>query len=190
MLLFLQRLLTQLSVGVLVAVLVFCISPPIAHASLTDDRYDGNMFALYAGNGSIVPPKITLAEALQRPIPTLLFLYVDDSQDCKQYATVISRVDAFYGRAIDIIALSVDSIPPKASYAPTEAGYYVSDYVPQVVLFDESGNVVLNEHGAVPYETMDDILRDLFDLLPRSESTELKRRSFNELNTELVPQDK
>jgi hypothetical protein len=31
------------------------ISP--AYAGLNDDHYDGNIFALYAGNGSIVPPE-------------------------------------------------------------------------------------------------------------------------------------
>ncbi|NJN87652.1 MAG: thioredoxin family protein [Leptolyngbyaceae cyanobacterium SL_7_1] len=181
----------QLTLGlVLVGLLVGWAGVPIAHAGLTDDHYDGNMFALYAGNGSIVPPRITLAQALARPNPTMLFFYVDDSQDCKQYSTVMSRVDAFYGRAIDIIALNVDTIPVKASYEPTEAGYYLSGYVPQVVLFDQSSNVVLNERGAVPYEKMDDILRELFDLLPRSQSEELKRRPINEINTELVPQTK
>ncbi|NBD32643.1 MAG: thioredoxin family protein, partial [Cyanobacteria bacterium] len=29
---------------------------PSAIAGLDDDRYDGNIFALYAGNGSLVPP--------------------------------------------------------------------------------------------------------------------------------------
>ena len=36
--------------------------PMGAWASLDNDRYDGNIFALYAGNGSLVPPRITLAE--------------------------------------------------------------------------------------------------------------------------------
>jgi hypothetical protein len=30
------------------------------------------------------------------------------------------------------------------------------------------------------------VLREVFDLLPRSESVELKRRTVNEFNTELV----
>ena len=48
------------------------------------------------------------------------------------------------------------------------------------------GNVVLNEVGQIPYEMVDDKMRELFDLLPREESVELKRRSFNEVNSELV----
>ena len=43
-----------------------------------------------------------------------------------------------------------------------------------------------DEQGQIPYEEVDDTLREVFDLLPRSESVELKRRSFNEFNYELV----
>ena len=32
-------------------------------ASLTSDSYDGNIYALYAGNGSLVPPATTLADS-------------------------------------------------------------------------------------------------------------------------------
>ena len=38
----------------------------------------------------------------------------------------------------------------------------------------------------VPYEKIDDKLREVFDLLPRTDSVQLKRRSFNELNSELT----
>ncbi|MEN8443536.1 MAG: thioredoxin family protein, partial [Cyanobacteria bacterium J06555_13] len=48
-------------------------------------------------------------------------------------------------------------------------------------------NLVFNEAGQVPYEKIDDLLRTVFDLLPRTESVELKRRPINEVNTELVP---
>ena len=58
--------------------------------------------------------------------------------------------------------------------------------MPQTVVFDAQGNVVLNEVGQISYEMVDDKLRELFDLLPRDESLELKRRSFNEVNSELV----
>jgi hypothetical protein len=157
-----------------------------AWAGLNDDRYDGNIFALYAGNGSIFPPRVNLAEALQRDKPILLVFFVDDSRDCKEYSTVVSQVDAFYGRAANIIPVNVDAIPPKDSYSPTEPGYYYEGFVPQTVILDQSRKVVLNESGSIAYEKIDDVLREVFDLLPRSESIELKRRSVNEFNTELV----
>lgn len=173
---------------VLISVLWLSSSVP-ALALLNDDRFDGNIFPLYAGNGSIVPPKVTLAEALQRQRPTILAFYVDDSSDCKEYATVLSRLDGAYGWASNIIALSADTLPIKDRYEPTEPGYYYKGYVPQTVVFNAAGEVVLDAKGAVPYEQVDDVLREVFDLLPRSESVELKRRMVNELSTELVEQE-
>ena len=35
-----------------------------AYAALTNNTYDGNIYALYAGNGSLVPPRGTLAQAM------------------------------------------------------------------------------------------------------------------------------
>jgi len=52
---------------------------PPALASI-DDRFDGNIFVLYGGNGSLVPPKVTLAKSLAGDRPTLLVFYVDDSR--------------------------------------------------------------------------------------------------------------
>jgi len=157
-----------------------------ALAGLTDDRFDGNIFPLYAGNGSLVPPKVTMTESRQRQRPTLLFFYVDDSSDCKSYATVISRLDEPYGWAADFIPISVDMLPEKASYDPNEPGYYYKGYVPQTVILDQAGKVVLDAKGAVAYEQIDDVFRQVFDLLPRSESAALKRRQLNEVSTELV----
>jgi thiol-disulfide isomerase/thioredoxin len=174
-----------LSLFLLLSCLLF-ISMPSALAGMDDDRYDGNIFVVYAGNGSLVPPRATLAQALEEHKPTLLAFYVDDSSDCKQYAVVISRVQQFYGRPAELIAVNVDTIQPKETYTPTEPGYYYSGKVPQVVVFNQSGEAVLNKNGQVPYEEIDDRFREVFDLLPRSESVELKRRSFNEFNSELT----
>lgn len=159
---------------------------PTAIAGINDDRYEGDIFTLYAGNGSLVPPKVTLEQAFERKRPTILVFYVDDNSDSKQYSTVVSQLQAFYGRAADIIALRVDAIPSKKTYEKTEAGYYYGGVVPQTVLFDETGKVVLNQKGSVPYEKLDDVLRKVFKLVPRSESRELKRQPINEFNTELV----
>ncbi|GET38148.1 thylakoid membrane photosystem I accumulation factor [Microseira wollei] len=157
-----------------------------ALAKFDNDTFDGNIFVLYAGNGSLVPPKVTLAQSLKRDKPTLLVFYTDDSSDCKQYATVVSSLQAFYGRVTDFIPISVDAIAPKSTYTPDEPGYYYSGFVPQVVLFDQSGKIVLNEKGQVPFERVDDAFRKVFNLLPRSASVELKQRPVNEFNTELT----
>jgi hypothetical protein len=164
----------------------FASATPSALAGLEDDRYDGNIFTLYAGNGSLIPPRTTLADSLKSEKATLLVFYTDDSRDCKQYSTVVSQLQAFYGRAADIIALSIDAIPPQSTYTPTEPGYYYEGFIPQTVLFNQSGQVVLKAKGNLPFEQVDDAFRQVFDLLPRSESVPLQRRTVNEFNTELV----
>ncbi|MGJ5672430.1 MAG: thylakoid membrane photosystem I accumulation factor [Nostochopsis sp.] len=171
---------------VLLLVCLLSLSTPPAFAELKDDRYDGNIFVVYAGNGSLVPPRATLASALNAHKPALLVFYVDDSRDCKEYAIIVSRLQAFYGGVTEIIPVDVDSIIPTQTYNSTEPGYYYSGAVPQVAVLDKSGQVVLNKTGQVPYEEVDDQLRQVFDLSPRSETVELKRRSFNELNSELT----
>ena len=168
-------------------VLFSWISP--ASAGVNDDRYEGNIFPLYAGNGYLVPPRVTLKQSFDRDTPTVLVFYIDDSRDCKKFAPVLSSVDAFYGRVVNIIPIDVDAIPVKDSYDRTEPGRYYKGLVPQTLVFDRSGEVILDEVGDIPYEKVDDVLREVFDLLPRSESVELKRRVVNELNTELVPAD-
>ncbi|HEY9824431.1 MAG TPA: thylakoid membrane photosystem I accumulation factor [Stenomitos sp.] len=161
-------------------------SEPTALASLQDDRFDGNIFALYAGNGSIVPPQIPLADALSNGRPTLLTFYIEDSKDCKQFSTVVSQIQAFYGRAINIIPINVDSIAPGTDTSSTEPGYYYAGKVPQTLIFNAAGEKVLNAIGTANFEQFDDTFRDIFNLLPRSESITLKRRPLNEVNAELA----
>ena len=167
-----------------IAVLTF--SNP-ALAGLKDDRYDGEIFALYAGNGSLVPPKVKLEDSFNKRKPALMVFYTDDSSDSKQFSSVVSQLQAFYGRATDFLPIRVDSLPTKEKYDPTEPGYYYKGFVPQTVLFNQSGKVVFDGKGNVAYEQVDDVFRTVFDLLPRSESTTLKRRVVNEVNIELVP---
>ena len=164
--------------------LLLCSAPALA--GINDDIYEGNVFILFAGNGSLVPPRLSLAESRQREIPILLVYYVDDSRDCKQQAIVISRLQETYGRNTSFIPVMVDSLPIKSEYTPSELGYYYEGVVPQVVVLDQKGKVAFNGKGQVPFEDVDDVLRKVFDLLPRAESPNLKRRSFNEFNTELV----
>lgn len=173
----------------LLAVVVSLVSywgTPAAWAGLEDDRFDGNIFALYAGNGALVPPRVSLAQSLAQQKPTLLVFYVDDSSDCKRFASTVSRLQAPYGRVASFVPIAADSIPVKAQYSPTEPGYYFKGSVPQTVVLDQQGKVRLDVTGNVAYEVVDDVFRQVFDLLPRAESAELRRRSVNEVNSELV----
>lgn len=177
---------SQFLAALLALVLWFSWGQPLTWAGLNDDHYDGNIFALYAGNGSLVPPRVTLKQSLQYDKPAVVVIYVDDSQDCKQFASVISQLQAPYGRVANFIPIMADAIPVKVNYDPREPGYYFRNAVPQTLIFDGAGQLVFNQTGTIAYETIDDALRQVFDLLPRTESVELRRRPVNELNTELV----
>jgi len=176
------RLVSQVLI-LLICLLTINIQP--AHAGIKDDLYDGNIFVVYAGNGSLVPPRETLAQALTEHKPIFLAFYLDDSRDSKVFAISISRVQEFYGKVVEIIPINLDTIPTKQTYEPTEPGYYYSGGVPQVVVFNQSGEVVLNQKGQVPFEAIDDRFREMFNLLPRTETKLLKRRAFNEFSSEL-----
>lgn len=161
-----------------------------SHADIDNDRYDGNIFVVYAGNGSLVPPKLTLKQSFERKLPVILVYYLDDNSDSKQFAFIVSRLQEFYGKLASIIPVPVDSIPLKKTYQPDEVGYYYRGAIPQTVVLDENGKKVFEQTGIVQFEAIDDVLRDIFHLVPRSQSVELKRKTFNQFNSELVPVEK
>ncbi|MEO1591012.1 MAG: thylakoid membrane photosystem I accumulation factor [Cyanobacteria bacterium J06632_22] len=176
----------RLLCAVLLAVCLLTFWQPSALAGRNDDRYDGNIFALYAGNGSIVPPRVDFPTSLKQQRPIVLFFYVDDSSDCKEYSSVISQLQAPYGRVANFVPIAADSIPVKGSYDKNEVGQYFKGSVPQTVLFDQAGDIRFDKTGAISYEAVDDVMREIFNLYPRSESEELRLRPVNEVNTELV----
>lgn len=180
----LKRSLRFLTSITLIFALTLSIAPS-ASASINDDRYDGNIFVVYAGNGSLVPPRLTLQQSLERKIPAILVYYVDDNSDSKQYATVVSRLQEYYGKAASILPIAVDALPVKSKYAKDEEGYYYQGFIPQTVIIDGEGKEVFNQKGQLPYEEVDDALREVFELLPRSESEPLVRKQLNSLNVEL-----
>ncbi|MGD1715366.1 thylakoid membrane photosystem I accumulation factor [Dapis sp. BLCC M172] len=180
-----QKVFLSLFSFLLAIFLLLLIATPTALASLNDDRFDGNIFALYAGNGSLVPAKVTLKESLKSSRPAILVFFLDDSKDCKQFSTVVSQLQEFYGRAADFIPVNVDAMTNFVTDDSTKPAYYYQGFVPQTVIINQEGKVVLNEKGQVAFEKVDDTFREVFDLLPRSESVELKRRILNEINVEL-----
>lgn len=182
----LQGRLAQTIGAVCAACLMLIATIQPAWAGLTDDNFDGEIFALYAGNGSIVPPKNDLTATLKQNKAAVLVFYIDDSRDCKEFSLKISNLQGLYNKVANFIPVRVDAIPAKDSYEPSEPGYYYKGYVPQTVIFDPTGAVRFDESGQAAFEAMDDTMRQIFDLLPRSESTELKRRPLNEISGELA----
>jgi thiol-disulfide isomerase/thioredoxin len=172
--------------GLLLSGLLSGVGIAPAFASLTDDNFDGNIFALYAGNGSLVPAKITLAMSMEQHRSSVVMFFLDDSRDCKMFASVFSQLQSPYGRQADFIPVNVDTIDANETYPTTDPRHYYRGQIPQILVFDQQGKLALDDVGQVQYEAIDDVMRKIFDLLPRDESETLKRRQFNEVNAEFV----
>jgi hypothetical protein len=179
--------LLQLWFSRLIALLLVCglwwgVADP-AQAALNDDHFDGNIFVLYAGNGSLVPPRVSLADSLVAQKPSLLVFYTDDSRDCKQFAGVVSQLQAYYGRATNFIPVTVDSLGGK-QYSKTEPGFYYQGKIPQTVLLDGQGKVVYQTVGLTGFNPIDDAFRDLFHRPARTPEETRELQPFNEFNSD------
>ncbi len=142
------------------AAIAIAVAP--AQAKLTDDSYDGNIYALYGGNGSLVPPRVNLTQSLQLGRPAMLVFYVDDSADCKRFTPVLNQAQAFYGKYLSIIPIAVDSLPSvmASPSAFPEAAYY-RGYVPQTVVIDTNGQVIYDREGVTSFEAVNAALQTL-----------------------------
>ena len=98
--------------SLIIITFVFLLNSPV-HASRTTDSYDGNIFPIYAGNGSIVPPQTSLKESIENERISILFFYLDDSADSKAVVPIISGLDLIWRNNIDIIALTTDELQGK-----------------------------------------------------------------------------
>jgi hypothetical protein len=156
--------------------------PGAARASLDDNRYDGNIFALYAGNGSLVPPRLTLAEALNDHRVTLLVYYLDDSAVSKRFAGVVSELQRVWGNSIELMPLVTDPLQGREDRGPTDPLHYWRGVVPQVVVLGQEGQMMLDAPGQVEIDTIHAALSRATGLPLPPSSSERRMTSFNELN--------
>ena len=162
-----------------------------AEASLDNDRYDGNIFSLYAGNGSLVPPRSSLALALEQHRVAVVVYYLDDSSVSKRFAPVVSELQRLWGNSVELIPLVTDPLRPggKAAAASLPAGdpsRYWSGLIPQVVVFDRQGQVVFDASGQVEVDAISAAVSQATGLPLPAPSGLGSTRSFNELNSEVV----
>jgi len=182
----LPRLLALISVcWVWISCLVGLVPP--AWASLSDDRYDGNIFALYAGNGSLVPPSSSLAKAVADHRVAVLVYYLDDSAVSKRFAPVVSELQRIWGNRIDLIPLVTDPLQNRPSTGPTDPAAYWNGTIPQVVVFDRDGQLVFDASGQVSVDAINSAVSGAtgISLAPGAGSS--TSQSFNELNSEILP---
>ncbi len=171
--------------ALLVAALILVVSlawPATARASLENDRYDGNIFALYAGNGSLVPPRVSLADALSEQRVTVLVYYLDDSAASQQFAGVVSELQRVWGNTIELLPLVTDPLQGRADGGPGDPLHYWRGTIPEVVVLDGEGRVALAASGQVELAAIHNALSRATGLpLPPALGDQMGV-SFNELN--------
>ena len=164
----------------ILVILIFFGTFP-AHAIRDTDSYDGNIFPIYAGNGSIVPPQTSLKESLKNKRITLLFFYLDDSSDSKAMAPVISGLDLIWKNNIDIIALTTDELQNKDHAEPNQPNYYWNGLIPQTIILNSNGDVEFDMNGMVNIDNLNNIIGKLKGI--KIEDTSFSVESFNEYNS-------
>jgi hypothetical protein len=153
-------------------------------AARDTDSYDGNIFALYAGNGSLVPPATTLKDALAKERTSVIVFYLDDSSTSKIFAPVVSELQRLWGREVDLLPFTTDAFQGDKSQDPADPATYWHGTIPQVVVIDGKGKILLDEDGQVPLEAINAAISAATGIeAPAQGSTTI---SFNELNTEVL----
>ena len=181
----LQRF-TALVLGLLAALSLVGGGASPAQAARDTNSYDGNIYALYAGNGSLVPPRSTLAEAMADHRTIVLGFFLDDSAASKQYAVVFNELQRLWVRTAELILLPTDPLQNRKGDGPTDPATYWKGVIPQVVVFNADAKPVFNETGPVSIDAINEALSQATGLRPQGDVTFSLNREVNELNSEIV----
>ena len=160
----------------------FILSVNPVYSARDTNSYDGNIFPIYAGNGSLVPPQSTLSESLKNERTSVLVFYLDDSTTSKQFAPVVSGIKLLWSSSVDLIPLSIDELDNDDEKEFTDPGYYWHGKIPQVVILDGKGNVLLDKEGQVSFDEINDAITKGTGL--KKPDFDLTVKSFNEYNSE------
>ena len=181
-----QAVLIHAALGLLLAAGLVGLGSHPAQASLTNNSYDGNIYALYAGNGSLVPPRSSLAKALEDHRTTVVVYYLDDDAASKQFSAVVSELQRVWLNNIELIPLVTDPLQNRADTGPSDPAHYWSGLIPQVVVFNSEGQVVFDEQGAVSVDAINAAVSQATGIPLPEGGTTSTTESFNELNSEVV----
>ncbi len=181
----LPGMLTALMLAVLMAWGLALAAEP-AQAALNTNSYDGNIYALYAGNGSLVPPRNSLAQTLAAHRPAALIFYLDDDSSSKQFAPVVSELQRLWGNNIELIPMVSDPLQNRPDAGSGDPAHYWKGLVPQVVVLGKAGEVLLDASGQVPLENINEAISKATGIPLPEGFLQSSTQSFNELNSEVV----
>ena len=176
----LARLLKPLAALALSLVLVLGLAAP-SQAARDTNSYDGNIYALYAGNGSLVPPHTTLSQALEEHRAIVLGFFLDDSAASKAFAPLLSDLSGRWGKVVDLIALPSEPyrVDPKAPVG--DPSHYWRGTVPQLLVINSEGKVLLDVDGRMDPTEIEAALSEATGL--SISNNERRSTSFNEINS-------
>ncbi|MAR07498.1 MAG: thioredoxin [Cyanobium sp. NAT70] len=164
--------------------LLLLVSP--AFATRDTNSYDGNIYALYAGNGSLVPPASTLAESLDAGRTAVMVFYLDDSADCKRFAPVVSELQRIWARSIDLMPLTIDPLLGRSANGASDPATYWNGRIPQVVVIGPDGRVLLDQDGQVPLDKINAVVSEATGFPAPDDRAINPGGNFNEVNIEVT----
>ncbi len=162
--------------------ILFIININPVYSARDTNSYDGNIFPIYAGNGSLVPPPSSLSESLRNKRTSVLVFYLDDNSSSKLFAPVVSGIKLFWSSSVDLIPIAIDEIDNKDQNKISDPGYYWRGNIPQVVVLDGNGNVLLDKEGQVIIDDINDAISKGTGL--NKPNFDITVKSYNEYNSE------
>jgi hypothetical protein len=160
--------------------LVLALAAP-AQAARDTNSYDGNIFALYAGDGALVPPHLSLADAMAAKRPVLLAFFLDDSAASKEFAPLLSDLSGRWGKVVELIALPSDPYQVNPKAAAGDPSHYWRGTVPQLLVLNNEGTVLLDVDGRMDPSEIEAALSKATGL--SISGGERRSTSFNEINS-------
>ncbi len=171
----------------IISILIVILSASSCYGARDSNSYDGNIFPIYAGNGSIVPPSISLRESLSQNRVSLLFFYLDDSSDSKYMAPIISAIDLLWEDKLEILAYTIDDLIDVETEDKKEPSFYWNGLIPQTVLIDKEGQIIFDQNGQVNIDELNKYI-SLSTGFPEPDYN-FTIESYNEFNSELSNED-
>ena len=163
-------------------IFLFFISVLPACAARDTNSFDGNIFPIYAGNGSLVPPSSTISDSINNKRTSVIFYYLDDSATSKESAPVISGLKLLWATSIDIIPITIDELQGIETNDRNNPAYYWHGNIPQIVILNGEGEVILDKEGQIPIAQLNDAISKASGLnLPDFDIT---IKSFNEYSSD------
>ncbi len=168
------------SILIFTFVILIPISPTIA--ARDTNSFDGNIFPIYSGNGSLVPPQSTLENSIKNNRTSVLIFYLDDSATSKNFAPVVSGLKLLWNSSIDIIPLTTDELQNREINGKSDPAYFWHGNIPETVVLSGDGEVFLDEEGQVPIKKINEAIVKASGLNPPEFDIEIK--TFNEYSSE------